>query len=203
MPSRTRTSVEAHQNPRYTPRTLPQATHMYTAQLPNTNYVAVSGLQGYYDMTAPCMSMDDAYFPGNDRSYIPTSAIAPTDLTNWEMADCSLDDSSDSSGSSTESRSPPMTGAEVLHTDVYPTADFHVVDHFDQYPIDPWIPMNGLPPTPPMDSTFDIPDMFATSKNDFIAFPPLPESATECEYLGVSKLQFSRSGYCFDSREKI
>lgn len=199
--SRTGTSVEAQRNPRHTPRTIPQATNIYTSQLPHMaepNYALVSAPTNYFHSAAPCLPPgDDPFFSGNDGAYIPTSAVAPMDLNMWDLiTDCPMDNTSGSSSSSGSSKSlsPPMTEAELLQTDLYRATDFPGVDQFTHYP-DPWIPMNGFPPTPPVDPMFDIPDMFGTSKNDPMAFAALPEPATECEYLGVSKLQFARSSH--------
>lgn len=73
----------------------------------------------------------------------------------------------------------------MMHVDMYQVS----VDQFGHYP-DPWV--NGMPLTPPEDPMFENLDLFAPAKNEPMVFAPLPEPATECEFLGVSKLQFSR-----------
>lgn len=188
LPTRKRTSVEA---PRHIPRTVPQAPNLYTTQMPivQPNYATVSGPIADFPAYPACYPYGDNFYSPNDGSYIPASAVAPMDLSCWEV---NTSQTSSSGSSSLKSLSPPMSEAEMLHCDVYPTADDHLgMDQFSQYP-DPWL-VPGCPPTPPPDPMFDIPDMFNTGKADLTDFNLLPDTATECEYLGVSKLQFSRS----------
>ena len=187
------------------PRTRPEAASMYTlsAALPQSNYDYVSGAPGFAPELASCWQpLTEAYYPGNDSAYIPTSSVAPTELAHpsyWEaMAPynvASSSTSSSSSGSSTSTKasiSPRMSEVEVFQSELYPTSGTHLdMDHFP--PTDPWTLPMMMPPTPPADPMFDNLDLFNTSKDDAMAFMNLPDSAyEECEYLGPSKLQFSR-----------
>lgn len=200
---RTRASADA---PRHVPRTMPQNTHIYT-QIPNmspASYHHAPIASGNVSMSSCIPLGDDAFYhPGNDGSYIPASNVAPTALTFLDtITPYDIDTLSRTSSSSLSSTlpSPPMTEAEIFQSEFYPTTDLQLgIGHFASYP-DPWVTTAG-PPTPPED-LFDMPDMFCSSKNDNMAFPTLPEPATECEYLGVSALQFARS-YCSSFRANI
>ena len=201
LPSRTKTPARHQHNPRHTPRTVPQASKTFAPHMPSMthpNYAIVTGAPELFPELASCMpDGHDAFYSGNDGSYIPTSVVAPTDLSFMHnMGSYELDVASGSiSGSSTKSFSPLMTEAEILQSEVYQTANTTSgMDQFSYYS-DPWM---QLPPTPPAEQMFDVSDMFSTGKND-VTFETLPDSATECEYLGVSKLQFSRSGRTFRS----
>lgn len=207
VPSRTRQTVQARP-PRHIPQTRPEATSTYTLQMPamsQPNYDLVSSAPEYGPEVAPCWQpVTEAFYPGNDGAYIPTSSVAPTDLTHstyWEALSTYDVDSSSTSSASTGSSSstktcisPPLSEAEILQSELYPTAGAHLaMDHYSQY-ADPWVNPTMMPPTPPADPLFDNLDLFNTSKNDPMAYVTLPEPAIpECEYLGVSKLQFSRS----------
>lgn len=184
--------------PRHTPRTLPQSTHLYT-QIPNISpsYQYVSVAPSNMSMMSSCLPLgDDAFYPGNDGSYIPASNVAPTDLTFLgSITPYDMDTLSRTTSSTLSNTipSPPLTEAEMFQNELYATTDLHLgVGQFVSYQ-DPWIASAG-PPTPPEDD-FDIPDMFCSNKNDVAAFSALPEPATECEYLGVSSLQFARLYY--------
>jgi len=207
MPSRTRHSVETQQLPRHIPRTRPEATSTYISQIPamsQPSYDLVSGAPGYCVEAAPCwQTITDSFYPGNDSAYIPTSSVAPMALTHpsyWEvMPNYDIDSastSSSSSGSSSSTKaciSPPMSEAEILPSELYQTSPAHLdMDHFPY--TDPWVSSTMMPPTPPTDPMFDNLDLFNTGKNEHMSFMGLPDAALpECEYLGVSKLQFSRS----------
>ena len=203
---RTRHSVEAR-HPRHIPKCRPEATSAYTSQasaMSQRNYELVSSAPEYCSEVAPCWPpMTENFFSGNDGAYIPTSSVAPTDLTNssyWEtMSTYGVDVSSTSSSSSgsassaTTCISPPLSEVEIMQSELYQTAPAHLsMDHYPHY-ADPWVNPTMMPPTPPEDPLFDNLDLFNTGKNDPMAFLPLPDAAlSECEYLGVSQLQFSR-----------
>lgn len=205
LPSRTRVPVEARQ-PRHMPRTRPDVSSIYTthSSMSQPNYGLASGAPEYTTEVDPIWQpISDAFYPGNDSSYIPTSSVAPTDLSNtsyWNtMTTYDVDSSctsSTSSGSSSSTRtciSPPMSEAELMHADMYHTSSAHLpIDQSSQY-LDPWVNPGMMPLTPPADPLFDNLELFNTGKTDPMAFVALPEAAMpECEYLGVSKLQFSR-----------
>lgn len=198
LPSRTRLPSAAQQKPRHIPTSLPQSTAVYTQYLSNMaepNYHVVPSASIYFPEMTSCLPVgDDTSFPGNDGSYIPTSGVAPTDLTFIHpLGPCDSDTSSSSSEPLAKPFSPPMTEAEIAQAELYHTTGIDSgMAHLSCYP-DQWVMQ--LPPTPPADPMFEIPDMFDTGRTDSLAFEPLPEPATECEYLGVSKLQFSRSDH--------
>ncbi|KAK5086373.1 hypothetical protein LTR05_003541 [Lithohypha guttulata] len=157
------------------------------------NYHVVPSASIYFPEMTSCLPVgDDTSFPGNDGSYIPTSGVAPTDLTFIHpLGPCDSDTSGPSSGPLAKPFSPPMTEAEIAQAELYHTTGIDSgMAHLSCYP-DQWVMQ--LPPTPPADPMFEIPDLFDTGRTDSLAFEPLPEPATECEYLGVSKLQFSRA----------
>ena len=207
-PSKTRHSVKA-QKPRHIPRTGPQATSQFTSHvspMAQPNFALASGAPEYCPELLTCWpSVTEPFYPGNDSTYIPTSSVAPTDLTNTSylgaMANYDVDSSSTvmssgSSGSTKTCISPPMSEAEILYPELYRTSPAHLgIDQFSSY-TDHWVHPSALPPTPPADTIFDDLDLFNTGKNDQINFATLPEPAMpECEYLGVSKLQFFRSSH--------
>ena len=200
MPSRPRHSTETQQHPRHIPRTRPEATSTYMSQnlaISQPNYDLVPGASGYCPKLAPCWPiMTESFYPGNDSAYIPTSSVAPMALThssymetaNHDIDSASTSSSSSGSPSSTKtSISPPMSEAGILQSELY----------MDQFPYtDPWVSSTMMPPTPPTEPIFDNLDLFNNGKEDSMAFMNFPDAVLpECEYLGVSKLQFSRSSH--------
>lgn len=192
--SRPRTSVQAIRKPRQSSRiqqgTIPPpfSNHVSSGMI-HPGFALASGSPDLYpEVSQYWPVMSDNFFSGNDSAHIPALSVAPTELTNQPYWDSTtrydLDSSSASSGASSKSCiSPPMSEAEMMHVDIF------------QSPVDQFAYCSyEMPLTPPADP-FDSMELFGNSKTDPMVFHPLPEPATECEYLGVSKLQFSRSLY--------
>ena len=150
-PHRTNLSTKA---PRHVPRTIPQNTQVYT-QIPNLSqpsYYHVSAAPGNASMMSSCMPLgDDAFYPGNDGSYIPASNVAPTALTFLDsITPYDIDTFSSASSSSLSSTipSPPMTEAEMFQSELYPTSDIQLgMGQFVSYP-DPYPTPHSLPTRP-------------------------------------------------------
>jgi len=199
--SRTRHSRVSQ--PRHVPRIRPEATSTFTAPLSDIdNYALVSAPQDYCSVIEPCWpSMIDTFPPGNDSAYIPAQMVNPAELMNqtWDMMSNTDVESSytSSSGSSTKSTaciSPPMSEAETLSAELYQPTVHTGMDHFPSYK-DTLTQTMIWPLTPPTEPWEDV-ELFSSGKNDQMGFSRLPESAiTECEYIGPSKLQFSRSSH--------
>lgn len=199
--SRTRHSRVSQ--PRHVPRIRPEATSTFTAPLSDIdNYALVSAPQDYCPVIESCWpSMIDTFHPGNDSAYIPAQMVNPAELMNqtWDMMSNTDVESSytSSSGSSTKSTaciSPPMSEAETLSAELYQPTVHAGMDHFPSYKDTLTQPMIW-PLTPPTEPWEDV-ELFSSGKNDQMGFSRLPESAiTECEYIGPSKLQFSRSSH--------
>lgn len=191
--SRPRTSVEATRKPRHTSRTQLEpvntsfSTH-YPSAMTQTSYLPAPGSPDFYSGDNQCWSMmTNSFYPGNDSAHIPTLSVAPTDLTHqpcWEaMTTYEPDMSSVSSGLSSKSCiTPPLSQAEMLPYDVFQPSLDHSMDQYDYYP-DRYMTLPE-PLTPPEDPMFE---MHTNDKNESLVFPD-----TECEYMGVSKIQFSR-----------
>lgn len=194
--SRPRTSVEASRKSRQSSRTQPDpittsfSSHV-SSGMTQPSYVLASGSPDFYLGDNQCWSMaNDHFYTGNDSAHIPTLSVAPTDLTHqpcWEGMTM-FDSSSTSSGSTSNSCvSPPSSEIEIMPYDVYQPS----VEHYEHYAY----PDRYMPDvmTPPEDPMFE---MFGNNKNDCMPFGPFPESRnsepeTECELLGLSKLQFA------------
>ena len=188
--SRVRSSTDASRHPS---RTMSQVSRSYIPEVPvltQQHYRYVTSAPAQVSMMAPCLPIsDNIFYPSNDGSYIPTSNVAPAALTFLDsMTPYDMDIYSKTSPSSTStsstSSSPPMSEAEMYQGEMYAVPDLGMEPFIYT---DPWV--THMPLTPPEDPMFDMPELFCTSKAD----PNFP--VTECEYLGVSKLQFStRSG---------
>lgn len=208
-PTRTRTSVEAHKRmPRHISGTISPTTYAahpsYLSDMSASQFELVSGPAEFYPQVTSCWtSVTDAFYPGSDSAHIPTLSVAPGDLTHQPAFDASLDvammyeasssSASSSSGSSSRSSiSPPLTEAEIVScvSGYHPATTQPTTFPYSQYPDPAWI--NHGMPTPPLFP--DTMDLFDSGKDDRSMFEPLPEPVQECEYLGVSKLQFARSG---------
>lgn len=199
--SRTRQSRVSQ--PRHLPRIRPEATSTFTAPISDVdNYALVSAAQDYCSVIGPCWSsMIDTFPPGNDNAYIPAQMVNPAELMNqtWDMMSNTDVESSytSSSGSSTRSNpciSPPMSAAETISAELILPTVHTGMDHFSLYK-DAMAHTIIWPPTPPEEPWEDV-ELFTSGKNDQMGFSRLPESAiTECEYIGPSKLQFSRSSH--------
>lgn len=190
--SRPRTSVEASRKSRHTSRTQPEpvttsfSSHVSSGMIQPT-YTLASGSPDFYLGDNHCWSMPhDSFYPGNDSAHIPTLSVAPTELTHQPYWDgmTTLDSSSASSGSASNSCVSPLSTEADIAFDVYP------VEHYEYFN-DRYMPDVLTPPEdPPMF------EMYSNNKNDYLPFGAYPDSRnsepeTECELLGPSKLQFA------------
>lgn len=196
LPSRTRPSADSTIRPRHTPRTLPQATALYThiPAMDHANYHLVSAAPMSYPIMAQGFPPDlVSYYPPNDGSYIPASNISPNEL---EFAQCyGTEDSgynsmSSSSSESSDELSPPMTDAELTQT--YFTQEPYLAGTESYSCQDQWLSsVPQCPVTPPPEDQLDL---FTNHGTGLLPFQSLPEPAIQqCEYLGESSLQFSRA----------
>lgn len=189
--SRPRSTAEATRKSRHIPRT--QHDNMpisFPAQvssgMTSPPFALVSGSSSFYPEVGPWIP--DTFYSGVDCNHIPALSVAPDDLTipYWDPMDAGYENDSYSSAASAKSCiSPPLAEAEMMHADVPYQSP---IDHFGPYP-DRWT----MPMTPPAD--FDQ-ELFDINKNDLTGYPLVTEPVQECEFIGVSDLQFSRSLPC-------
>lgn len=207
MPSRTKTSMDPNMRiPRHLAGTYPQAAYAtypsYLSDVPNTHYEVVHGSTDFYPQLSTCWTpLTDNFYPGSDSAHIPALSVAPGDLSHHPISDAGLDsisvfNASSTSSTSTESSirssiSPPMSGAEMVPcvNVCLPEVD-SIPFSYSHYPDPSWTMM---PPTPPLFP--DTMELIDSGKNDPLIYDPLSSPIQECEYLGVSKLQFARSSH--------
>lgn len=198
LPSRTRVTPDMHHKPRHTPRSQPHATMSYNLHTPAMippNYDLVSAAPTTYPSMAQYFPAEIAsYYPPNEGSYIPTCTISPTDLgfSHFDLSEDSGYSSalSSSSSESSKSDSPPMTEAEM--TQAFFAQEPYLIGSESYSCQDPWTTDIHCAPTPPPELELDL---FNADKGvESLAFRSLPEPALQqCEYIGVSSLQFSKS----------
>lgn len=198
--SRPRTSVEATRKSRHAPRiqqdnvSRTQTIHGLSG-LTHSNYALPSVSPDFY---TEMPTWTDSFYPGTDN-HMPVFSVDPNDLTRppyWDPLHTKYDGDLSSASSAASAKScisPPMAEAQMMHADMYQLPE----DRFDYFP-DPWL-CRTMPITPPAEP---LTDMFGNIKNDPMDFS-LPEPATECEYIGVSQLQFARSLCSFVHRETL
>lgn len=193
--SRPRTSVEVIRKPRHGTRKQQEPapasfSTYFSSGIMSDGFVLTSGPPDFYPEVSQCWPvMTEGFYSGSDSAHIPALSVAPTDLTHhWDpmatMYDLEL--SSASSGSSSKSSySPPMSGAEMMPINLYHSP-------MEQYEHYPGQMATGSLTSPTEPSLFGDLEFFSNDRNDPMVMS-LSEPVNECEYLGVSKLQFSRS----------
>lgn len=207
MSSRHRRTQEARV-PRYNPKVMPENTSVYTpGQAPtvsHSNYALVSCPDSTFSGLAPCWStVPSAFYPGNDDSHLATLSIDPLALSNVPYIDsdiCSassydVDSSYDAYTSQATvpltqmaSISPPLSQAEAVSQDLRASPIQSGVYH--PY-ADTWVHGMLTPPADPICP--DGLDLIDPGRPEY-SFSPLPDPISECEFLGVSKIQPYRSG---------